>query len=142
MTQHVNEDTLIREALGLLEPAEESSVRRHLSKCTQCHKLLADVEGTLDRIREVTLDLEAELPPLPTTGSDRYRWLRVAAMLVIAFGMGLVASEAVDSPRPDVIRQQIFPRTPDRAPTEFVVCEEIDLSWSLHWRDHHPGSAW
>ena len=131
MTQHVNEDTLIRLALRLLDPAEESSVRRHLGECAECQALLVDVEGTLDRIRQVAPDIEADLPPLPITGSHRYRWVRVAAMLVIAFGMGLLASEAVDSPRPDVVRQQIIPRTPDRAPAEFVVCEEIDLSWSL-----------
>lgn len=132
MTRHVGEDTLLELALGLLDAQSESGVRDHLEGCPMCRRLLEDVEQTVRHLKDVTLDLAADLPILPSHRHDRYTWLRVAAMLIVAFGLGFLASESLRSPTVNVVRQQIVPKPPELPTAGFVTCDEVDLARSPH----------
>ncbi len=131
MTRHVSEDTLLKLALGLLGAQADRRVRHHLEGCHTCRGLLEDVDQTLRHIKDVTPEVTAEMPLLPSLSHNRYKWLRVAAILAVGFGLGFFASESVRSPSMNVVRQQMVPRPPEWPAVGFVACDEIDLSRSL-----------
>jgi anti-sigma factor RsiW len=131
MTRHVSEDTVLKLALGLLDPRAEGRVRHHLEGCTKCSGLLEEVDRTMRLLKDVTPEIKADLPVLPSLRQSRYKWLRVAAMLAVGFGLGFLASESLHSPAMTVIRQQLVPRPPEHPGAGFVVCDEIDLSGRL-----------
>jgi len=130
MTRHVGEDTLLKLALGLLDAQADRRVRRHLEGCDTCRDLLDDMDRTLRHIKDVTPEVTADIPPLPSLGHDSYRWLRIAAMIAVGFGLGFLTSESLRSPTMNVVRQQMVPRPPEWPAVGFVACSEIDLSWS------------
>lgn len=149
MTRHENEDTLLELALGLLNAADENRVRRHLQECSECRQCLADVERSLQLIKEAGPEVSADIPvlpprvlplpllpqrvlptpSLPTLATGRYAWLRVAAMLAVGFGLGILVSESSRPPSVTVVRQQIVPKAPDLPAVEFVACDGDDLSF-------------
>ena len=130
MTRHVSEDGLTKLALGLLSIQADQRVRRHLEGCSPCRVLLGDIERTLRQMQDVSPQVSADIPVLPFAKHSRYRWLRVAAMLAVGFGLGFLASESLRSPSPSVVRQQFVPRPPAQPAAGFVFCDEIDLTWS------------
>jgi hypothetical protein len=132
MTRHISEDTLLELALGLSDARSERSVRKHLEECLKCRALLKDVEQTVNRIKDVTPVVAADLPVLPSLRHGRHAWLRVAAMLAIGFGLGFLASESLHSPSVVVVRQQLVSKPPELSTTGFVACDEVDLSRNLH----------
>ena len=134
MTQHVSEDTLLELALGLLDTLAESRVRHHLQGCPLCLGLSEDVEKTLHHIKDVAPKVNADIPPLPLFRLNRYKWLRVAAMLAIGFGMGVLASESFRSPSIQIVQQQIISKPPELPAAEFVACEGVDLPANLRNR--------
>jgi predicted anti-sigma-YlaC factor YlaD len=128
MMTHESEDTLLELALGLMNAASENRVRTHLQECPACRVLFNDVERTLSHIKNVTPDVSAGIPPLPSLMHNRYSWLRVAAMLAVGFGLGFVTSESLRSPPITIVRQQIVPKPPELPEVGFVACDEVDLT--------------
>ena len=131
MTRHVSDDTLLKLALGLLDAQPEERARHHLEECARCRGLMQGVDRTLQHIKDVTPEVPADIPLLPSLGHNRFQWLRVAAMLAVGFGLGFFASESLRSPSVNVVRQEMVPSPPEWQPAGFVACDEIDLSVGL-----------
>jgi hypothetical protein len=126
MTQHVNEDTLIKLSLGLLDLQDDRKVRSHLESCPMCRLLQEDVDRTMRDIKNVAPQVTAKIPLLPFR-RDRFTWIRIAAMLVIGFGLGFAASESLRSPSITIVRQHLVPTPPVRPTNGFVACDDVDL---------------
>ena len=126
MTRHVDEDTVLKLALGLLDLQEDRNVRDHLEGCPKCRTLQEDVDRTLRDIKDVAPQVTAEIPVLPST-KDRFTWARIAAMLAIGFGLGFVTSESLRPQSITVVRQKLVPTAPKWPADGFVACDDIDL---------------
>ena len=135
MTRHVGRDTVLRLALGLLEPAGEQRVRNHLRECPTCLALKEEAERTLEVIADVTPAVDARLPSSFSVLPVRSGWLRVAAMLAVGFALGVLASDSLRSPAVTVVHQQIIPAPPVSAADGFVVCDAIDVPGQAAWRE-------
>ena len=131
MIRHVNQDTVLKLALGLLEPPAEERVMDHLRRCTRCLGLREEAERTIRLIQDITPDVTARLPLHPSRRPIRDSWLRVAAMLALGFALGFLASESLRSPAVTVVRQQIVPAPPVTAADGFVACDVVDVSGGL-----------
>jgi anti-sigma factor RsiW len=112
MTRHLDEDSLLRHSLGLLEQNAEAELMRHLEGCPACRGALSEVQRSIERMREVTPSVPVEIPPLPGVRPGRYRWLRMAAVFVVGIGTGVAVGDAVQTPAVTVVRQQIIPVSP------------------------------
>ena len=132
MTRHVSEDTMLKLALGLLAVRSDRRVRNHLKACPECRGLMEDVDRTLEQLKDVTPEVSADIPVLPSLRHGRYKWLRVAAVLAVGFGLGFVASESLRPPSINVVGQQLDPRPPELPTFGFVTCDEVDLSPGPH----------
>ena len=131
MTRHVSEDILLKLALGLLTARSAARVRNHLKECSVCRRVMEDVDCSLGQIKDAAPDVTADIPVLPSLSHGRYNWLRVAAMLVVGFGLGLLASESTRPPSITVVRQQIVPKAPESSVHGLVLCDEVDVSRRL-----------
>ena len=138
MTHHVSEDTLLKLALGLLTIRSESRARNHLRVCPGCCGLMENIDRSLRQIKDVSPEVTADIPPIPSSGYGRYKWLRVAAMLAVGFGLGYLAAESTRPPSIVVVRQQIVPTPPESPVAGFVVCDEVDVSRRLRSGNHGP----
>jgi len=132
MTQHVSQDTVLKLALGLLEPPAEQRVRDHLRECARCLGLMEAAERTIRVIEDITPDATALLPVAPSRRPSRSGWLRVAAMLAVGFALGYFSSELLRSPAMTIVRQQIVPTPPVTPADGFVACDAIDVSGGVH----------
>lgn len=130
MTRHVGEDALLKLVLGQLDAQAERRVRRHIDTCRRCRGILEEVERTVSLIKDVRPGVTADVPPLPGVRHDRFGWLRVAAVLVVGFSLGILASESLRSPSVLVVRQQMVPAIPALPEGGFVICDELDLTGS------------
>ena len=135
MTRHVSQDTVLKLTLGLLQPPAEQRVRDHLRGCTKCLGLMEEAERTVRVIEEITPDITARLPVLPSLRPARSGWFRVAAMLAVGFALGVLASESLRSPALTVVRQQILPAPPVSPADGFVACDAIDVPGPVRWRE-------
>jgi anti-sigma factor RsiW len=133
MTRHVSEDALLKLVLAQLDTQSERRVRRHLATCGRCRGTLEEVERTVELIKDVRPEVTPDFPPLRGVRRAHFGWLRVAAVLVVGFGLGILASESLRPPSVLVVRQQLVPRTPLLTEGVFVICDGIDLSGG---RDH------
>ena len=141
MTRHVSEDAMLKLTLGLLNARSDSRVRNHLKKCPECRGLMEDVDRTLEQLKDVTPEVTADPPVLPSLRRGRSIWLRAAAILAVGFALGFLASESLRPPSFNVVRQQIDPR-PRALPTVgFVVCDEVDLSPRLRQRANFSAAS-
>jgi hypothetical protein len=131
MTRHISRDTALKTALGMLSPQAEQKVRDHATECETCTGLIEDAERTIRVIENVYPNATAPLPPLPSRQVSRYNWLRLAAILLVGFGLGFLASESLRSPNLTVVRQQFVPAPPESAVADFVSCDAIDVSRSM-----------
>jgi hypothetical protein len=135
MTRHVGRDTVLKLALGLLEPGGEQRARDHLRECPKCLALKEEAERTLEVIADVTPGVDARLPSLSSVRPVRTGWLRVAAMLAVGFALGVLASDSLRSPAVTVVHQQIVPAPPVSAADGFVACDAIDIPGQVRWRE-------
>ncbi len=127
MTRHVNEDTMLKSALGLLGPQVDRNVRDHLEGCPTCRALQEDVDRTLRDFRDVAPHITAKIPGLPSLKGNRHLWIRIAAMLAIGFGLGYATSESLRPQSITVVRQHLIPTPPKWPADGFVACDDKDL---------------
>jgi hypothetical protein len=92
---------------------------------------MEDVERTIRLMENISPDVTAQLPALPSRRQVRHGWLRVAAMLAVGFGLGFLTSESLHSPATTVVRQLIVPAPPAGAAGGFVACDAIDVSGGM-----------
>ena len=128
MKQHISQDTLLKLALETLEPPAELRVRSHLDGCSRCRNILEGIEASLGTIAGVKPVLPMDPPLLPFARPVSSFWLRAAAILVVGFGLGFLASESRRTPPVAVVQQQLVPRSPDVPRAAFISCDEVDLS--------------
>jgi anti-sigma factor RsiW len=153
MMRHPSQDTLLKLALGVLDPAQERRVRVHLQDCHTCRDTLEEIGASIRLIGELEPNVRANLPALPEIPplqapppegpagnlvksragslpprfSDPFYWIRLAAMVAAGFGLGLLASENLRPPAVTVVPQQFVPRPPATGERGFVVCEGNDI---------------
>jgi anti-sigma factor RsiW len=128
MIRHVSEDTLLKLVLDQLDTQAERRVRRHLDTCGRCRGTLEEMERTVELIKKVRPEVTRDTAPLRWVRRAHFGWLRVAAVLVVGFGLGILASESLRPPSVLVVGQQLLPRTPLLTEGVFVICDGIDLS--------------
>lgn len=131
MKRHIGQDTLLKFALETLEAPAKTRVQTHLEGCSRCRKELGEIQGTMQTIEGVEVELPLEIPPLPAARPRSMFWMRAAAILLVGFLLGFAASESRRSPTVAVVQQQILTRSPEVQPAEFINCEEVDLTVNL-----------
>ena len=126
---HVDDDTLLKFVLEILDNPDESLVRDHLSMCTECRQKSANFQHDVAALGTVEfLHDRVAQPRMPRTTRGRLSALTAAAVLVAGFLGGYVTSELSNPDRVVVVQQHVQP-TPVVVPvTQYVSCEQIDIS--------------
>lgn len=130
--KHLNEDTLLKLALDLLEGEEKAQALSHLTECGNCREAFAKLKSEAGRLG----DFEPELPearyPLPRTKSAGKLWLlRAAALLLIGFAGGVGVSNYFQEDCVNVFPYSAQMRNPVMAEDGLVICESEALEVTI-----------
>ena len=127
---HVDDDTLLKSVLKLLNGPDESSAQDHLSKCSGCRKKLVELQGEVAALEHVAFTPEMIAPPrLPRVIRRRSSAFAMAAVLVAGFIGGFITSDLTYSDQTVVIQQQLQPTSASVSPAQYVSCEPVDISY-------------
>jgi anti-sigma factor RsiW len=127
---HIDEDTLLKSVLEILDEPEETTVRDHLSSCAGCRQKLSELQRNIAALGAVDFPVIKETPrQMAKTTPLSLRVLRAAAVLAVGFLGGYVTAELSNPGQPIVVAQNFVP-APVAAPvTQYVSCEQVDISY-------------
>ena len=102
---HPSDDQLLKHTLDLLDERERQELRVHLAECDTCGVRLTEIELDVSRLSGLRLAPPSEYPSFIVHRSSfiASSWLRLAAVLVLGFVGGVMASR-VWQPEPLIIQ--------------------------------------
>ncbi len=129
LMDHIDDDTLLKTALEILDQAEEASVRDHLSRCASCSRRLSQLQRDIGELGAV--GFPTMKAPLRQKGKTvlSLRVLRAAAVLAAGFLAGYVTAEIANPGEPIVVAQNFVPAPEGLAPMQNVPCKEVDIGY-------------
>jgi len=125
---HPDEDTLLKQALDLLEGEEREEVTAHLYSCSSCRQKFQ----TLERETEMLGSLEADIPLSSFDMPSRWRmstprFAGIAAVLLFGFLSGYGFSLVSRPADVTVVPHYRATTVPTHTIQQFTVCESLDL---------------
>jgi len=126
--KHYDEDTLLKQALGLLDLEERQRLDAHLNECESCRRGYRDLQEQIGVLGSVQVEKRWEAPPLPKTKFVSLNpLLRAAAILILGFAIGYFTSELSRPPAVNVVPQQFAYQAAQPPMGSAVLCEVIDI---------------
>lgn len=85
-----------------LTDAERAEVESHLPSCPECRAELAAIRYSRDAVRALPQEVEVPSPVVAVRSRSawRRRWIPAAAAAVLAFVVGVAATNSQDTPLP------------------------------------------
>jgi hypothetical protein len=121
---HLDDDTLLKSQLRLLDDRNEMQVREHLSQCKKCSLRFNQVGNQIKAIGSFEPQIEAEVHPLPQRKSTIViPLLRAAAFLILGFLAGYFTSELLHPSQVNVVEQHLITRSPVTSISGYTSCE-------------------
>ncbi len=125
---HLNEDTLLKLSLDLLEGKEKAEALSHLSECGECREAFGKLKSETEAIGSFVPELPEACYALPEVKSVSRLWLlRAAALLMIGFLSGYGVSHYFQSDCVNVFSYSASGAKPTLAQNGLVICESEAL---------------
>jgi len=120
---HPDEDLLLKSVLALLPAEEEQQLQNHLAACEDCHRCHRRLAGEIELIGGLEPAVATTLFPMPRRPrAVAVAWLKIAALLVMAFLAGHAVSR-ISQPEPiRVVPHYFQPRFPEVTLQSMSVC--------------------
>ncbi len=127
--RHYDEDALLKQALGLMDSEEKQRLDAHLTECEECQSKYRALQGQMEALGSVHLEMKWEAPPLPKAKFISLNpLLRAAAILTLGFTIGYFASELSRPTTVNVVPQHFAYRAAPLPEGTTVSCEAVDIS--------------
>jgi len=125
---HPDKDKILKYVLDVLDTDEIQSVTKHLEECEACRSELRKVKEEVDTISKFDPVIELEPSPvLKIKKSVFIRILKVAAILVIGFFSGYLASETMRSKPVNVVEQHLIVKAPETSIIKYIPASVVDI---------------
>jgi anti-sigma factor RsiW len=124
---HLDDDTLLKFHLEMLDPSDDSRVREHLSACRQCREREKKIQADVGRLSEIEMHLDEAAPP-PLLRRARFFTVaaRAAAMLAVGFLAGYMTAEVANPVPPNTVQQRLVPARIAAPPSGYFPCQAVD----------------
>ncbi len=116
---HPTEDKLLGYAIGTLNPQERREIEDHLATCAECRDRETEIARDIELLAGIRVGTTREYPPMPVRERIALRqWMRLAAVLVLGFAGGAIASAwwrpdtVVVVPMPQIENTRVMPGSP------------------------------
>lgn len=127
--KHIDEDTLLKKSLGILEDGEESALDEHLSVCADCTERLEQIRRDMELIGSLDPKIQRAHIPLPRKQTPRiHAWFKVAALLILGFAGGYGVSQLSDGRVVSIVSYRVHPLPSYQEIPGFTQCESVDLA--------------
>jgi hypothetical protein len=121
---HLDDDTLLKSVLELLDERDKMMVREHLSQCRKCSLRFNQVGNQIKAIGSFEPQIETEVHPLPPRKSTIViPLLRAAAFLILGFFAGYLTSEFLRPRQVNVVQQHLITKSPVTSISGYTSCE-------------------
>lgn len=121
---HLDDDTLLKSQLQLLDDRNEMQVREHLSQCEKCSLRFNQVGNQIKAIGSFEPQIETEVRPLPQRKSAIViPLLRAVAFLILGFLAGHFTSEFLRPRQVNVVQQHLITKSPVTSISGYTSCE-------------------
>lgn len=125
---HLNDDILLKSALGLLDEAEEKRIEDHVKTCDQCRNQRNSMNHQIEIIGSFEPKLDVQAYPLPRARSIPFLpLLKAAAILIIGFMLGYLTSELSQPRAVSVMEQQLITKAPVTTMATYKTAEQVDI---------------
>ncbi len=123
---HIDQDTLLKLTMGLLEPVTDQQVMEHIMQCPECMQSYITAKSQADMLGSYQPEFEVPKFPLPSAKIRRFTpLLKIAAILTIGFLTGFVFSE-MTSTEPVLVVQQTLVSKPEVRTAGYTHCHQVD----------------
>jgi hypothetical protein len=125
---HIDEDTLLKYHLEMLEPTDAERVRDHLLACGQCMEVLEALRFDTAKLSAVEIRVGGiAAPPLPDRGRLLAVASRAAAILIFGFLAGYITAETFHPVAPIAVQQHLVPNQLAVPASDHVACQAVDI---------------
>jgi anti-sigma factor RsiW len=126
---HLDDDTLLKFLLEILDGPDDSRVREHLARCERCKKRGEELQAQIRQLSRIEMQLgEVTAPPLPRRSRLLTVVTRAAAILAVGFLAGYMTAELSNPIRPIAVQQRLVPGHPAVPSTGYYSCQAVDVS--------------
>ena len=139
ITQHPDDDTLLKYVLDILDAADEKVTRDHVTGCEQCAVRCRDLREPMDRMSKMQFRIQdGTAPRLPQRKRPKSALvMRVAAILAAGFLAGYLTAGWTTPPPILSVPQHLETESPATSFTHFTSCPQVDLAVQLPSGWHH-----
>lgn len=130
ITQHPDDDTLLKYVLEILDDADDAATRDHVTRCGQCAARCRELSKPIDRITTVQFKIqEVAAPRFPRRKRSMSAVvIRAAAILAAGFLAGYLTAGWTALPPTLSVPQHLEPESPATTLPHFTSCDQIDLA--------------
>lgn len=125
---HLDDDTLLKLSLQLVDQPELRTFEEHLQVCSDCTRRLAQIQGEVTELGAVRT--ETRVLPMPqkvTTKLWDRSYLRAAALLFIAIGIGTLTTWPTLKTPPIVVPCTLVKQTPADSVAHIVFSDDTEV---------------
>ena len=131
---HIDNDTLLKFVLELLDDQENKRIQEHLSQCERCRATLENTQRQIDIIGSIDPEIDALHYPLPRAQHISFLpVLKAAALVLIGFVVGVGTANLHQPEQVNVVPQHIELSSPQSPAAAFTSCESLDIYTNFQW---------
>jgi len=127
MTNHIDEDLLLKYKLELLEVNDAKRIENHISECKTCLEKSIEVKNQPNVIGGIKLNEENEFYLLDGKKSITTEWIKRAAIILIGFFLGYLTSQLIRPNHVVVVEQNLIPQPQKTVLENFSACSDENI---------------
>jgi hypothetical protein len=125
---HIDDNTLYKFILKILDNNESGNIKGHIDECDHCSNKISLLKKEIDLIRGFNPDIE--LVPRQSKKIKTFNsvWLKAAAALVIGLTISYAVSNYMTEEHSVVVGQSFIPQNIMMDSLEYAFCPPSDVS--------------
>ena len=125
--KHIEEDTILKFLLELLDDEEYKIVNDHITECEICNTILNELKKQNELIASYNPEVQNSYIPVFKKKKHYSIWLKRAAVLLIGFLLGYSTSLLLQPEKVMVVEQYLITKSPQVVSSGFIECPSIDI---------------
>jgi hypothetical protein len=121
---HLDDDTLLKLALALMEPEETSAAQAHLAACAECRARLNDLQRDMADLSSIRVEIPAAISQPQPKRTDLASW-KIAAVLLIGCLAGWGTSQWLRPGHVRVIHEKFSARAAMASQTHLAPADAL-----------------
>lgn len=125
--KHIEEDTILKYLLEVLDDEELKRVRDHLTECEICNAKLNELKNQNELIASYNPEVNNSYIPFLKKKDNYSIWFKRVAVLLVGFILGYSTSVLLRPDKVIIVEQYLIVKSPQVVSADFIQCPNIDI---------------